>query len=116
MVPDFNAQGILPEGIYECSIAEFEKTFTNRYDRRILYEKGIIPLMADLKSIRCKTLFIDGSYVTNKMIPNDFDACWDNRGIDLAMVKAKFPFLWSAASSKRKYGGDVFPAYIIEFK
>jgi hypothetical protein len=114
MVPNFNSDGLLPEGIYDCTLEEFEKRFTNYFDRRKLYEKGIIPLMADLRAIACKSLYLDGSYVTNKIIPNDFDACWDNRGLNLAEVKQKFPFLWNPIFSKKKYGGDVFPAFIKE--
>ena len=37
--------------------------------------------MESLRLAGCRTVYIDGSFVTNKEIPNDFDACWEEAGV-----------------------------------
>ncbi|MFN8285393.1 MAG: hypothetical protein U0V74_01500 [Chitinophagales bacterium] len=117
MIPNFTHDGILPEGVHECTLEEFEKRFASTYHRRELFE-GILKLIAHLKQVKCTALYVDGSYVTNKLLPNDFDACWDNRNVDLALVKQKVPVLFDTLpprkAQKQIYGGDIFPAFITE--
>lgn len=71
--------------------------------------------MADLKAIGCTAIYVDGSFVTSKRVPGDYDACWDQRFADLSKV-GRYPGLdpSNRAVQKHTYGGDVFPAFIIE--
>ena len=63
----------------------------------------------------CRAVYIDGSYVTAKEIPGDFDACWSIEGVDADLID---PVLLSfdndRAAQKAKYFGDIFPAELPE--
>lgn len=58
---------------------------------------------------------MDGSFVTNKPKPGDYDGCWDVEGVDpdrLDPVLLVFDNRWAA--QKAKYGGEMFPAQLHE--
>ena len=38
---------------------------------------GLRAALESLKSAGCRTVYLNGSFVTSKEAPNDFDACWD---------------------------------------
>ena len=38
---------------------------------------GIRSAIDNLKEAGCLTVYINGSFVTAKQVPNDFDACWE---------------------------------------
>ena len=42
--------------------------------------------MENLKNAGCLTVYLNGSFVTNKEVPNDFDACWEEDGVDPAVL------------------------------
>jgi hypothetical protein len=56
-------------------------------------------------------VFLDGSYVTDKPFPGDFDACWDPIGVDPTMLD---PVLLDFANGRRRqketFGGELFPS------
>jgi hypothetical protein len=73
--------------------------------------------LTSLKRSGCKRVYIDGSFVTDKKVPGDFDACWDEDGVDLdllLMIESTILTFdnWRAAQ-KVKYGGEFFPAHIM---
>ena len=43
---------------------------------------GLKAAMVSLKDAGCKTVYVDGSFVTGKERPGDFDACWEEEGVD----------------------------------
>ena len=118
MIPDFDANGNLPAGIHDSTIDEFQKRFAYNIIRKRLLT-GLLKLIADLKAIDCKTIYIDGSYVTAKILPRDIDLCWDERSVDLANAKIKMPILFDLDPPREAqhsiYGCDVLLAYDIEF-
>jgi hypothetical protein len=61
---------------------------------------------------------VDGSFVTDKTIPGDFDACWDITGVVGAELvrldPALLDFTNERAAQKAKYLGELFPAQAIE--
>jgi hypothetical protein len=63
-----------------------------------------------LQNVGCSAIYIDGSFVTNKVEPNDWDACYmcslDNR----KKLEQKFP-LYNRKLQKLLYSGDLFYAY-----
>ena len=57
--------------------------------------------------------YIDGSFVTNKQHPNDFDACWEEDNVDpLKLDPVLLTFDPGRATQKAKYLGELFPASV----
>jgi len=106
MIPPFDELGYLPPGIYEATLSEIEKRYTSTRSRKWLFE-GLKKLVKTLKSAGCKTLYLNGSYVTDKKDPGDYDAVWEYPGVDNTIdpVLRDGIDLWTI---KRKYSGDVF--------
>ncbi len=75
---------------------------------------GLKRAMAQLREAGCPTVYIDGSFVTSKLVPGDFDACWEAAGVDMNALKAIAPSLLrfeaKRAAQKAEYGGEFFPA------
>lgn len=109
MIPEFNSEGNLPEGIYYVLWDEFASHFgTNAHRRRLL--RGLYMALKNLKQAGCETIYIDGSFVTSKEIPGDFDACWDTANVNPSMLdKVLLMFKDGQAAQKAKYFGELFP-------
>lgn len=59
----------------------------------------------------CRTVYIDGSFVTSKEVPNDFDACWEEAGVEPELLDpVLLHFDAGRATQKTKYLGNLFPA------
>lgn len=119
MVPAFTNEGFLPVGIHSASIEEFKERFVYG-SRRIEIFNGLLRLFDDLKSIGCNVVYIDGSFTSEKVRPNDADVCWDM--IDdpafINFAKMKCPVIFKTAyprsEQKAKYLSDVLPANVKE--
>lgn len=48
--------------------------------RRLL--DGLAEVIALLGAAGCRRIWVNGSFVTAKDEPGDFDACWDTDGVD----------------------------------
>lgn len=119
MIPDFDGNGNLPPGIHESTLEEFEKRFVEgKGIRRAQIYEGMKKLIDDLRKIACKNLFIDGSFTTNKRVPRDFDACWDDTNLVYADVIKILPVLddldYPRLLQHSFYDADIFPAYMVE--
>jgi len=111
LIPRFNTKGTLPPGIHESTIEEFEERFAITNIRKRMF-KGLLALIMDLKRIGCRTIYIDGSYVTNKPIPGDIDVCWDDNGIEYPYALLMLPILFAdLKDQRRKYDCEIFQAY-----
>lgn len=116
MIPNFTNGGLLPPGIHLATIDEVKLRFAYNNARIKIFE-GILSLINDLKYVGCTTIFLDGSFVTSKLIPKDADICWENNGVDLNAVQTLLPALLNPglqAILNSKYRSDVFPARIME--
>lgn len=59
------------------------------------------------------TLYLDGSFVTSKQIPADFDACWDSAGVDPGLLDpVLLDFSGGRAAQKVKYRGELLPSSV----
>jgi hypothetical protein len=59
--------------------------------------------------------YIDGSFVTDKDEPGDFDGCWDVAGVDPAELDPVFLiFENKRAAQKARFLGEFFPAQFSE--
>jgi hypothetical protein len=50
--------------------------------------------MMQLKAAGCRTIYIDGSFVTIETKPNDFDACYDRDAVNMAYLRVNAPILF----------------------
>lgn len=39
--------------------------------------RGLKAALENLSGADCRTAYVDGSFVTHKAIPNDYDVCWE---------------------------------------
>lgn len=100
---------VLPEGIHEASLAEVRNTFTFSSRRKFLFD-GLVEGALALSEAGCKTLYLDGSYVTSKFNPGDYDVAWDPEEVnfkilDPVLAETRHP----RASQKHKYRGEYLP-------
>ncbi|MBG0800528.1 hypothetical protein IYW40_03330 [Methylocystis sp. H4A] len=88
--------------------------FTERYGVTT-HRKRLIGLMqkliVHLKEVQCQNLYVDGSFVTNKEVPNDYDACWDVTGVKIELIDPVLLDFKPEGKKKMaiKYGGDLRP-------
>lgn len=110
VLPDFDENGKLPRGVHEASWGEFVERFGNTEHRHRLLQ-GLKEALQALRAAGCKRVYIDGSFVTAKEVPNDWDGCWDTDGVDLAALDPILrQFANKRAAQKAKYLGEFFPA------
>ena len=110
MVPRFDADGLLPAGIHWSEWDEFSSRFGHTPWRRRL-TVGLRTALANLASAGCRVVYINGSFVTSKEVPNDYDACWEEAGVDpTALDPVLLTFDPGRATQKAKYMGELFPA------
>ena len=76
--------------------------------------EGLRAALKNLRDAGCWTAYLNGSFVTSKTHPNDYDACWDEAGVDpMALDPVLLTFDAGRAAQKAKYLGELFPATII---
>ncbi len=109
MIPEFNNKGNLPVGVHQAGWSEFREKFGYNYDRRKLLQ-GMLSALKNLKKAGCSTAFIDGSFVTSKQKPNDYDGCWVETGVDLDVLDPVLKdFGPKRIAQKVKFSGELFP-------
>lgn len=114
MIPEFDARGLLPEGIHPATWEELVERFGWNERRRQLLS-GLSEAVGLLKAAGCRRVYINGSFVTAKQRPNDIDACWDYDGVDLdALDSVFFDFADGRAAQKARFGAEFFPAQLPE--
>jgi len=104
---------VLPPGVHTATLAEVETIFATNVRRRDLYE-GLLVASLALYLAGCGRIFLDGSYVTAKPLPGDYDACWDPAGIDPAKLHPVFSdFSNKRQAQKDKFKGEFFPSTML---
>jgi hypothetical protein len=91
---------------------EARLTFNPR--RRSLFA-GFREACEELRKAGCRLVYLDGSFVTAKAEPGDFDACWDIRNLEEERLDPVFwNFSHGRAAQKRRFLGEFFPAQLPE--
>ena len=68
-------------------------------------------MLAALKRAGCRTVFLNGSFVTAKERPADYDGCWDLEGVNVdALDRVLLIMDEGRAAQKAKYLGELIPA------
>lgn len=114
MLPPFDARGHLPAGIHAADWTEFTTRF-GFSERRQRLLAGLAAALRSLQEAGCILAYVDGSFVTVKQEPGDFDACWGIAGVDPDRLDpVLLDFSGGRAAQKAKYGGELFPAELPE--
>lgn len=113
MIPKFDKNGYLPVGVHWAEWEEFKERFNYNLIRQRLID-GLELAMTQLKASNCRTIYIDGSFITSKPKPGDFDVCWEEDGVDTNELNLLAPTLYNfilrRTEQKAKYKGEIFPA------
>lgn len=115
MIPDFEPTGNLPVGVNGSTWDEFCKRFGRSRNRKRLL-LGLEAALKALAAASCKIVYINGSFVTRKLEPHDYDLCWSIDGVAAEQLD---PVLLDFSprgrrAMKAKYRGDLFPAEVPE--
>jgi hypothetical protein len=113
VLPGFDPDsGRLPPGEHAASWDEVVERFGWTQRRRRLLD-GLAEAIELLTAAGCRQVWVNGSFVTAKDEPGDFDACWDTDGVDLDALD---PVLLDLADGRRaqksRFGGELFPNVI----
>jgi hypothetical protein len=93
-----------------ASLDEVKARFATNTRRTDLFD-GLAEALRRLRLAGCRTVYLDGSYVTGKPYPGDFDACWDPSGVDQAKLDSIFlDFRNGRATQKAAFKGEFFPS------
>jgi hypothetical protein len=109
-IPASDADGNLPPGVHEATWEDV----TARFGQTTWRTQLLAGLLAGLQSLRgagCARAYVDGSFVTAKEHPGDFDVCWEAAGVDPALLDpALLDFSNKRAAQKQRFGGEFFIA------
>lgn len=112
MIPPFT-NGNLPPGIHLADWTEFTTRYGTTRHRKVLIA-GLARALICLQAAGCTRVYVDGSFVTDKQTPGDYDVAWELRGVDENLLRSLDPvfydFSWKCAGQKAKYHGEFFPS------
>ncbi len=64
-----------------------------------------------LKAVGARILLLDGSFVTKKPVPGDYDACYYGAEVDMSKLDPVFTLFDNERQAmKNKFGGEAFAA------
>jgi hypothetical protein len=110
VIPSFDKHGNLPPGIHPATWDEIVERYATNERREQLMD-GLRAAIESLCTAGCARVYLDGSFVTEKELPGDFDACWESSAVDPGLLDpVLLDFSDRRAAQKAKYGGELFPA------
>jgi len=102
--------GYLPPGIHKACWDEIAPRFAVNGHRSRLIE-GLLAALLNLAGAGCRFVLLDGSFVSQKELPQDYDGTWDTVGVDPNRLDpVLLDFSKGRAAMKSKYLGELFPA------
>ena len=113
MIPPFDDRGNLPPGMHEADWDELEHRFSGS-PRRSELLAGLRQALLALRAAGCRTAYLDGSFVTAKEEPGDFDGCWDIEGVNGSLLDpVLLDFVHPRRAQREKFRGELFPAQAV---
>ena len=112
VIQSFDERGNLPPGIHPATWDEIVERYATNERREQLIE-GLRAAIESLHAAGCWRVYLDGSFVTDKEVPGDFDACWEAGSVDPGLLDpVLLDFSDRRAAQKAKFGGEMFPAQL----
>ncbi len=112
MTPGFEANGPLPAGVHWATWDDLvDRIGTNPWREHLL--TGFRAALEEMKAAGWGTVYLDGSIVASKDLPNDYDDCWQEVGVNPEILDpVLLTFAPGRATQKSKCRGELFPASI----
>ena len=112
MIRSLDERGNLPPGIHPATWDEIVERYAITEHRATMLD-GFGEAVASLRDAGCSRVYLNGSFVTDKEAPGDFDACGEVSGVDPDLVDpVLLDFSDRRAAQKARYGGELFPAQV----
>jgi hypothetical protein len=114
MISAWTTSGDLPPGTHLATWGEIEErlAFNLRRGRLLAGFREACELP---RKAGCRVVSLDGSFVTTKAHPGDFDACWDIQDVvEEALDPVFWDFSLGRVAQKRRFLGEFFPAQLPE--
>lgn len=110
MIPEFNKDGNLPEGVYSVEEAEFIERFCSNSARRKWLGARFKELLAMTKSTsQLDRLFVWGSFVSAKESPNDIDILLlVKETFDLGKISEDNKVIFDHVAARIRFHMDIF--------
>lgn len=100
---------VLPSGIFAASFSEIATVYAYNPHRAEQFD-GLVKGARHLLHAGCSVIYLDGSYVTSKVFPGDFDVVWWMQGVNFSLLPPVFSdFNNGRQAQKLTYGGEFFP-------
>jgi len=107
MIPDLTREGLLAPGYHEATLAEVRRRFGTGNPVRVRLMKGLDAVLRLARKVGASRLYLDGSFVTAKQTPGDWDAVLLFRP-DAKLWSKEALALADRATVKNRYQGDLF--------
>ena len=102
--------GYLLPGVHDAGWSDVASRFCGN-SHRIRLLAGLLAACRNLAAAGCGELLLDGSFVTAKPLPRDYDGAWETVGVDPDRLDpVLLDFSNRRAAMKAKYLGELFPA------
>jgi hypothetical protein len=109
VIPPFDTRtGYLPAGEHLATWVEFAARFGGTPARNRLL-RGLLQMAKRLADAGCSFFLVDGSFVTDKSGPADYDACCDFSGINAKKLDLKL--LGTREEIRAEFYGELFPEH-----
>lgn len=76
-IPELNHNGLLPRGVHDCTLEEIAGSFAENPHRVRLFRNLVACLEQEIRPAFVHPIFVDGSFVTDKVEPEDVDIVLD---------------------------------------
>lgn len=111
VIPTFDGRtGYLPPGGHLASWQEVVERFATNGHRRDLLG-GLCLALLNLADAGCRSVLLDGSFVSSTPFPKAYEAAWESDAVDSDRLD---PILMDSslgrARMKAKYAGELFPS------
>jgi hypothetical protein len=105
---------VLPPGVYDATMEEVYNRYAINERRRELFQ-GFNEAAENIFGAGSPQIYLDGSYISAKPEPGDYDALWDRRFVDPTLLDPLFIQLTMGTDrQKAKYLGEFFPSAAVE--
>jgi hypothetical protein len=101
---------VLPPGIHDASLLEIATRYATNDRRKTLFS-GFVEGYSIVRDAGSPAIFLNGSFVSDRPRPSDFDCCWDPHGVDdTKLDPVMLDFSNKRFAQKQKFGGEFFPS------